>query len=218
MTWPSIFIGTGWFGSATICAPSSSTVCGSAVSSPTSCLRSALEHVRPGERALADEIGLGLADRPGEADIVRRHRAVGLLADDDVALLGAQHVHRLGAVGRDAVCLAGLVERLPDGAAVARRHVDLEAELAGEADAEQPRRHAADLALGARSYAGTPRRRGRCPRPAARSVLRAFGPLQRDHRPLLGGRGQPHLEVRPLGLEIVLHHVEHARARRRSWW
>ena len=39
---------------------------------------------------------------PVEAEIVRRDGAVGLLADDRIALLGAQHVHRLGAVRRDA--------------------------------------------------------------------------------------------------------------------
>ena len=43
------------------------------------------------------------------------------------------------------------------------------------------------------------------------SSLRAFGPLSAIDRPLLGGRGEPDLEVGPLGLEVVLHHVEDAR-------
>ena len=43
------------------------------------------------------------------------------------------------------------------------------------------------------------------------SSLRAFGPLSAIGRPLLGGRGEPDLEVGPLGLQVVLHHVEDAR-------
>ena len=35
--------------------------------------------------------------------------------------------------------------------------------------------------------------------------------LDGDHRPLLGGRGQPHLEIGEFGLEIVLHVMEDAR-------
>ena len=92
-------IGFGWFGSATICAPSCEhdrRVVGEQADELLAALR---HHVGAGERALADEVGLGLADRPGEAGVVRRQRAVGVLADDDVALLGAQDVHRLGAVG-----------------------------------------------------------------------------------------------------------------------
>ena len=36
-------------------------------------------------------------------------------------------------------------------------------------------------------------------------------PLHGDHRPLLGRRGQPDLEVSEFGLEIILHMGEHAR-------
>src|SRR6266566_5202151 len=36
-----------------------------------------------------------------------------------------------------------------------------------------------------------------------------LGPLDRDHRPLLGGRGEPHLEVGPFRLPVVLHHRQH---------
>src|SRR3546814_6092186 len=35
--------------------------------------------------------------------------------------------------------------------------------------------------------------------------------VERDDRPLRGRRRKPDLELRPLGLEIVLHHGEHAR-------
>ena len=76
------------------------------VSRPTSCLRSGADIAGRASERLPTKSVFGLADRPAEADIVRGRRAVGFLTDDDVALLGAQHVHRLGAVGRDA-------ERLP---------------------------------------------------------------------------------------------------------
>ena len=68
------------------------------------------------QRALADEVGLGLADGPAEAGLVRRQRAVRVLADDDVALLRAQHVHGLGAVGAAAVPHRLGMNGLPHGA------------------------------------------------------------------------------------------------------
>src|SRR3546814_2678555 len=91
-------------------------------------------------RALADKIRLRLADRPGEAGIIRCDRPVRVLTDDDVALLRAEHMHGLGAVRRDAELAAGFVERLPEVKSVAGGHVDLVADLAGEADTEQPSR------------------------------------------------------------------------------
>jgi sarcosine oxidase subunit alpha len=66
------------------------------------------------------------------ARVIHRHRAVRILADDDVALFGAQHVHRLGAVGAGAILLPFRPQRLPDGFAIVRRHVDLEAPFARE--------------------------------------------------------------------------------------
>ena len=104
-------------------------------------------HGGPGEGAFADEVGLRLADRPGEAYIVRRDRAVGVLADDDEAFLGAQHVHGLGAVGREPERLAGFADRLERCRALVARDIDLEAEFAGETDAEQHHRHAAQRAV-----------------------------------------------------------------------
>ena len=168
-----------WLGSATICAPSSSTIAGSTVRRPTSCLRSGFSMSGRASERLPTKSGLALPTCPAEAEIVRRHRAVGLLADDDVALLGAQHMHRLGAVGRDAERLARGIDRLPDRAAVIGRHVDLEAELAGEADAEEPRRHAADLALADAHMRHGFAARCRCPRPAARSRRAPAGPARR---------------------------------------
>ena len=191
---------------------------GRSVSRPTSCLRSGRAQVGARPAALADEVGLRLGDDPAQAEIVGRHRAVGLLADDDVALLGAQHVHRLGAVGRDAVRLRRPPQRLPHRAAVVGRHVDLVAELAGEADAEDARRHAARPCLRARSCAGRPRATRSMSvdeRRAARS--RAFGPCTAIDGPLLGDRGA----ARPRGpatRSAGSPPARRARApRRRSW-
>src|SRR2546426_4310638 len=57
--------------------------------------------IRPGRiappvRALSDE-GLLLRDDPAHPQVLRRDRPVRLLAADDVALLGAEHVHGFGA-------------------------------------------------------------------------------------------------------------------------
>src|SRR6185369_14507043 len=62
--------------------------------------------VAAAERAPADEFLL-LRHDPIHAEVLRRDAAVGLLADDDVALLGTQHVHRFRAVRREAVWRAG---------------------------------------------------------------------------------------------------------------
>src|ERR1700752_4878522 len=55
------------------------------------------------EPALADIVRLALVDDPAHAEIERGHRPVGVVADRDIALLGAQHVYRLGAERRDAM-------------------------------------------------------------------------------------------------------------------
>ena len=101
----------------------------------------------PRQGPLADEIRFALTDDPIHAEIARRYRSVGLLADDDEALLGAQHVHGLGAVGCDVVILAGFHAGLPQGQAMVRRHADLETQFAGEADPGDARRDAQDAAL-----------------------------------------------------------------------
>ena len=133
------------------------------------------QHVGAGERALADEILLGLPDRPVEAEVGERHRAVGLLADDDEALLGPHHMHRLGAVGAAAVLLDLAPRRLPNGAAVMRGHVDLVAELAGEAHPHQPRRNAADARL-AHGHMGKASLARSTPSTSGATQSRAFGP------------------------------------------
>ena len=102
------------------------------------------DEIRPRERAAPDEVRLGPGDQPCEPHVVGRHRAVGLLADHDEALLRAQHVHRLGAVGGDAEGLPALDHGLPHRLPVVGGHIDLVAQLARERDAEQPARHPAD--------------------------------------------------------------------------
>src|SRR5579863_1798354 len=101
------------------------------------------EHIRARERPLADEVLLRFADRPVETEIGERRRAVGVLADDDIALLGPHDMHRLGAIGA-AVLLPDLApRRLPDRSAIVRGNVDLVAQFPGEADTHQPRLNAA---------------------------------------------------------------------------
>src|ERR1700693_2072482 len=94
--------------------------------------------ISAGKRATAEKVPAWIirvsVDQRGEPQIDRGHRAVGLLADNDVTLLRSQHMHRLGAVGSDAVRLAGGDQLLPEREAIIGRHVDLVAQLAGKAD------------------------------------------------------------------------------------
>jgi hypothetical protein len=78
------------------------------------------ERVGPVVRPLADEVGLLLGHDPAHAEVLRHDRPVGVLADDRVALLGAQDVHGLGAVRGDAVGGTGLVQGLPESEGLPR--------------------------------------------------------------------------------------------------
>ena len=69
-----------------------------------------------------------------------------ILADDDMALLQPQHALGLDAEGLYASGAAGGHQRIPQRLALARRDMDLIAELADEPDAEQPGRYAGDAA------------------------------------------------------------------------
>ena len=63
----------------------------------------------------AAEAYLRLSVLPGEqAQVDWGHRAIGVLPDDDVTFFGAQHVHGLGAVGRDAKFGARSVDGFPN--------------------------------------------------------------------------------------------------------
>src|SRR6185437_2270518 len=167
------------------------------------------------QRTPADEVGLVLADGPRKTRIVWSHRAIRVLANDDVALLGPQHVHRLGAIRGDSVLLPGLDDRLPDCRTEIRRYVDLESELAGEADAHKEHGDAADP-----SACDAHMRHGRSgdvdtlhERLQYAAGVRA---LHGDHGPLLGGRREPDVEIGPFRLPVVLHQREDACGAARS--
>src|ERR671912_672698 len=89
----------------------------------------------PRQLGLAREVALVQPDHTAEAYIVGSREPVGVLAHDEVSLLQAQDALRLYAEGPNAEVGAALHERLPDVQPVGGRHVDLVAELAGEADA-----------------------------------------------------------------------------------
>ena len=90
-------------------------------------------------------------------------------------------------------------------------HIDLEAEFAAEAHAEQAHWNpAADLPLDEAHM------RQHCrveidPLDQAVQNPSRIGALHRDYRKLFGGGGQPQAQFLPFGLEVVLHHIEHPR-------
>ena len=139
-----------------------------------------------------------------------RDRAVSLLADDDVSLLGAGHVHGLRAVRREAVRLAGLDHLFPQRKAVPCGDVDLVRQFAVETDAEHARLQAAHDA-----FAEGHEREGRVGEIHVRGErledLARIGPDHGGGRPLLGHRGAVDLQFRPFGLQPLFQPIEHAR-------
>src|SRR5215218_2550854 len=97
--------------------------------------RAAPDLTLPHQLGLAREVVLVQPDHPPEAHIVGSREPVGVLAHDEVSLLEAQDALRLYAERSYTEVRAALHERLPDVQPVGGRHVDLVAELAGEADA-----------------------------------------------------------------------------------
>ncbi|MNZ40296.1 hypothetical protein D3C78_578090 [compost metagenome] len=109
--------------------------------------------------------------------------AVGVLADDHVALLQAQQALGLDAERADLVLRAGLHQRIPQVFAVARRHVDLVAQLADEADPQQACRDAGDRALAHRQVGEGFRAEVDVGAQLAQHVARARpGQVDRGHR------------------------------------
>ena len=90
-------------------------------------------------RPLAEEICLLLRHYPAHAEIVGVDRPVHLVTEREKALLDPEDVVRLRADRRDAERLSGLHGAVPEVAHMAGRHVDLEGQLAGEADPDDPR-------------------------------------------------------------------------------
>src|SRR5688572_4257858 len=158
--------------------------------------------IRSRERALADEVALGRADHRLESEVVRGHRAVGLLAHDDEAALGAQHVHGFGSVRSESEPLCARAELLPERRAFAPRHVDLAADLAGEGHAKEPARDALERPDADAHVAQAVQ---------FRDEERRLRSLDRDDRVLLGDARQVHLQIIPFGLQVILHVGEHAR-------
>lgn len=82
--------------------------------------------------ALADEERLAAGDGPVHVDLGRAGHAVGVLADDHVALFQAQQALGLDPERTNVMRLAGLHQRVPQRLAVARRCVDLVPQFADE--------------------------------------------------------------------------------------
>src|SRR5215210_731905 len=88
----------------------------------------------PLQLGLAGEVVFVQLDHKAETHIVGSCEPVGVLAHDEVALLQAQDALCLDAEGQDSQVRAALYERLPHVQPGGCGHVDLVAELAGEAD------------------------------------------------------------------------------------
>src|SRR5580704_15762838 len=93
--------------------------------------------VLPGQLGLAQEVVLVELDRPVKPRAEAAGQAVGVLADDKVALLKAQDALGLHPERRDPEVGAAVHQRLPDVQPVPGRDVQLVRQLAGEADPPQ---------------------------------------------------------------------------------
>src|SRR5690242_17264489 len=93
--------------------------------------------VLPGELGLAEEVFLVELDGPVQAGAEAAGQPVGILPDDEVALLQPQDALRLHPERRDPQVAAAVQQRLPDVQPVSGRDVQLVAELAGEPDPPQ---------------------------------------------------------------------------------
>ena len=164
--------------------------------------------VAAGERAATQKV-LGGGDHAAHAQVVRRDRAIGVLAHDDVTLLGAQHVHGLGAVRRDVELRSSGHERSPNRRAVMRGHVDLKGQLAGEADAHDARRHTANRAFAVAHERESSQRQINVFANLLQHRAR-LGADQAEGAPLLGDAGHVDAHIGPLGLHPALHPAEHA--------
>ena len=123
-----------------------------------------------------------------------------------MALLDAHHTERLEAVGDDAEVLPGGRKPTDDGIAVAGGHRDLVGELARERETEQ----ASTQPVGERDRARAHVREGLvrdvlagCEDALQQSARARTG--DRELRPLLGDRGELHVELRPQHLMAMLH-------------
>src|SRR5712692_7218099 len=165
--------------------------------------------VRPPVRAAADEVFL-LGDDPAHPQVLRRDRAVRVLPDDGVALLGPQYVHRLGAVWRNAEWFSGCHHGFPERQAVPAGHIDLEGQFAGEADAADARRNAGHHPF-ANGHEGKAHGIGGDGWGQSPQHFTGARPGHRHGSPLITDGGEPDAEIGPLRLQPLLHPVEHGR-------
>src|SRR6187549_60973 len=88
------------------------------------------------ERRAADELGLLHLHRPGGADLGRGAVEIGVETDDEVPLLEPQQLQGVEAVGPQIPFGARGGESIPERRGLARRTVELDRELADEADSQ----------------------------------------------------------------------------------
>mmetsp|Transcript_29498 Transcript_29498/g.57884 ORF Transcript_29498/g.57884 Transcript_29498/m.57884 type:complete len:216 (-) Transcript_29498:734-1381(-) len=91
-----------------------------------------VRHMAAGVRAFAQIVVFLLRQRPMQAQILRDHRAIGLVPDHDKAFFGAQDVQRFGAVGHHAQIGTHRHQRVPERLPLAGTHGNLIAQLARE--------------------------------------------------------------------------------------
>src|SRR5215207_2148533 len=155
--------------------------------------RAAFDLALPHQFGLACEVVFVQPDHPAEAYIVGSREPVGVLAHDEVSLLQAQDALRFYTERSYAEIRAALHERLPDVQPVSGRHVDLVAELAGEADApHETVVHASDTS-GADPHIGEGVRREVNALGQAQEQLAGFGSCDVDARVRCGYGGDVNL-------------------------
>ena len=165
--------------------------------------------VRARQGAFA-KIVLLLRQQPLHAQIQGRDGTVGVLTNDDKTLLRPQHMHGLGAVGRDAVRRPRRHDALPQGGGQVAFHIDLERQLAAETDAEHP-------CGKPRQEPGTRRHEGEVSGAEFDVALQtlqqlaAIGPHQGQGGPALRHGGEVDPQLGPLGLQPALQPMQGGR-------
>ena len=150
----------------------------------------------------------GAAHTPAHVQIVGGHGTVSVLANNDEALLGPQHVHGLGAVGGEVVLLARLDDFFQHAHGVIGLDIDLIRQLTGKRDAEHPRRHTTHQAF----FPGHERERLAVQINVGHFAqqLAAVGAGQGQGCVVVGDRSEVHLQLWPFGLLIDFQPLQHA--------
>jgi len=85
--------------------------------------------------------------RPAHTDVEGRREAIGILANDNVALFEPKDALGLDAKTTDTVVSAGVHQGVPNSAHTGRWHMDLEGKLAHKTGAQDAYRIATELSL-----------------------------------------------------------------------